>query len=116
MSSARRRSILSAAIGCCFSIATACTSSNPDGQPVAPLPPAIRAACGHPGATARLDKLPVTVRHHDCDLTGVAVSYGQTGVTVPSSGTVGAVADGISSSTTLVADVDPKTGDITFHE
>jgi len=58
----------------------------------------------------------VTIRHGDCDLTGVEVRYGMTGITVPSSGTVGAVADGISSSTTLIAEVDPATDDVTFHE
>jgi len=38
-----------------------------------------------------------------------------TGVTVPSSGMVAANADGISSSTTLIAEVDPATGDVTFQ-
>lgn len=72
--------------------------------------------CGHPGSTLILTRLPVTIRHSDCDLTGVEVRYGMTGVTVPSSGIVGANADGISSSTTLIATVDPATGDVTFTD
>lgn len=106
---------MAAAVGCCFSMMTGCGPSN-SGEQTTSLPSAIRAACGHPGATVRLDRLPLTVLRHDCDLTGVVVSYGQTGITVPSSGTVDAVADGISSSTTLIAEVDPATGDVTFHE
>lgn len=39
-----------------------------------------------------------------------------TGIIVPSSGMVGANADGVSSSTSLIAEVDPATGDVTFHE
>jgi hypothetical protein len=76
----------------------------------------VRAACGHPGSTVTLERLPVTIRHGECDLTGIEIRYGMTGITVPSSGTVAAVADGVSSSTTLIAEVDPTTGDVTLHE
>lgn len=54
-------------------------------------PPAFRAACGHPGANVTARKVPVTIAHADCDLTGVTIfSPGRGGATVPRiSGTVG---------------------------
>jgi hypothetical protein len=56
-----------------------CASTAP--PPAAPSPhaPAVpaefRPACGHPGAQVEVRKVPVTIRHAACDLTGVAVSY-----------------------------------------
>jgi hypothetical protein len=111
-----RTSAVLAVLGCGFSVATACSAPNSTENPAAPLPSAVRAACGHPGSTVTLERLPVTIRHADCDLTGVEVRYGMTGLTVPSSEMVGAAADGISSSTTLVVEVDPTIGDVTFHD
>jgi hypothetical protein len=105
-----------AGLACFLSAASACNASHPDEKPAAPLPSVVRTACGHPGSTIILEQLPMTIRHRDCDLTGVQVRYGMTGITVPSSGIVGANADGISSSTTLIAEVDPATGDVTLHE
>lgn len=78
------------------------------------LPESLGAACGHPGAQAVLTDVPITVPQAQCDLTGVVVLYGSTGVTVPSEGGVGADADGISSSVEFGANVDPVTGDVTF--
>jgi hypothetical protein len=111
-----RQAAVVLAVGCGLGLATACGSAYSTEKPAPPLPSAVRAVCGHPGSTVTLERLPVTIRHGDCDLTGVEVRYGMTGITVPSSGTVGAVADGISSSTTLIAEIDPTTGDVTFHE
>ena len=39
------------------------------------VPAEFRHACGHPGAHVRVRHVPVTVRHADCDLTGVGISY-----------------------------------------
>jgi hypothetical protein len=78
------------------------------------LPDSLRAACGHPGAQAVIAAVPITVPRAQCDLTGVVVLYGSTGVTVPSEGGVEADADGSSSSVEFGANVDPDTGDVTF--
>ena len=51
------------------------------------IPPEFRAACGHPGAQAEVRKVPVTISHAACDLTGVAISYRDFGgATVPHGG------------------------------
>lgn len=44
-----------------------------------PVPPEFLAACGHPGASVQVQRVPVTVRHADCDLTGVTVSIARRG-------------------------------------
>jgi hypothetical protein len=51
------------------------------------VPPEFRAACGHPGAQVEVRKVPVTISHAACDLTGVAISYqNRGGATVPHGG------------------------------
>jgi hypothetical protein len=51
------------------------------------VPPEFRAACGHPGAQVEVRKVPVTISHAACDLTGVAISYRDFGgATVPHGG------------------------------
>jgi hypothetical protein len=51
------------------------------------IPPEFRAACGHPGAQVEVRKVPVTISHAACDLTGVAISYRDFGgATVPHGG------------------------------
>jgi hypothetical protein len=51
------------------------------------IPPEFRAACGHPGAQVEVRRVPVTISHAACDLTGVAVSYrNRGGATVPRNG------------------------------
>ena len=48
------------------------------------VPPEFRAACGHPGAHVSVRKVPVTISHAACDLTGVVITYpGYGGATVP---------------------------------
>lgn len=79
-----------------------------------PLPESLMAACGHPGAQAVVTDVPITVPKAQCDLTGVVVLWGETGVTVPREGGVHGNWDGISSSAEFGADVDPATGDVTF--
>ena len=66
-----------------------CASAAP--KPAIPPPPAVppefRAACGHPGAQVEVRKVPVTISHAACDLTGVAISYRDFGgATVPHGG------------------------------
>ncbi|HKE66552.1 MAG TPA: hypothetical protein VKB59_18135 [Micromonosporaceae bacterium] len=50
------------------------------------VPAEFRAACGHPGKTVVVQRVPVTVRHADCDLTGVTVRYGHASADVPTPG------------------------------
>jgi len=51
------------------------------------IPPEFRAACGHPGAKVEVRKVPVTISHAACDLTGVAISYrNRGGAAVPRGG------------------------------
>lgn len=74
------------------------------------VPPEFRAACGHPGAHVTVRKVPVTIRHADCDLTGVVISYPRYGgATVPR----GSGGIGTSSGFTLV--VHPGTLDVTVN-
>jgi len=61
---------------------TACGSSVAGGG--LPVPAEFRAACGHPGAHVVVRKVPVTVSHEACDLTGVLITYrNYAGATVP---------------------------------
>ena len=78
------------------------------------IPESLRAACVHPGAQAVITVVPITVPRAQCDLSGVVVLWGATGVTVPAEGGVHGNWDGISSSAEFGADVDPTTGDVAF--
>jgi hypothetical protein len=72
------------------------------------VPAEFRAACGHPGAHVRVRKVPVTVRHSACDLTGVLLTYKNYGgayVTIK--------AGGIGNSSGFTLTVDPRTQDVT---
>jgi hypothetical protein len=90
-----------------------CASTAPPSATPSPRAPAIpaefRAACGHPGAQVEIRKVPVTIRHAACDLTGVAVSYrNRGGATVPSS------AEGIGNSDGFDLTVHPGSLDVTI--
>ena len=66
-----------------------CASAAPKPaiSPQPAIPTEFRAACGHPGAQVEVRKVPVTVSHTACDLTGVAISYRDFGgATVPHGG------------------------------
>jgi hypothetical protein len=66
-----------------------CASAAPSAPPAArpAIPPEFRDACGHPGANVEVRKVPVTISHAACDLTGVAISYrNRGGATVPHGG------------------------------
>ena len=92
-----------------MAVATAaCDTSRPSSR--AAIAPEFRAACGHPGAHVRVRKVPITVRHADCDLTGVVITYrSYGGATVPGDGT----SVGTSSGFTLT--VHPGTLDVTVN-
>jgi hypothetical protein len=68
------------------------------------------AACGHPGATVQVRHVPVTVRHADCDLTGVTVSYKNHGGAV-----VGSKPGGVGNSQGFTVAVAKRTLDVTIN-
>jgi len=78
--------LAAAAVAGCASAAPSTTpAARPVIRPV--IPPEFRAACGHPGAEVEVRKVPVTISHAACDLTGVAISYrNRGGATVPHGG------------------------------
>ncbi|HEY5200783.1 MAG TPA: hypothetical protein VIJ31_07710 [Acidothermaceae bacterium] len=57
----------------------------------------------------------MTIQKKVCDLTGVLVMYGPAGVTVPAAGLAGAEYDASTGASSLYAEVDPKTGDVTIR-
>jgi hypothetical protein len=64
-------------------VTTACSSPSPSR---ASVPATFRHACGHPGAKVMVTKLPVTIKHSACDLTGVSIRVrGPGGAVVPDS-------------------------------
>lgn len=65
-------------------------------------------ACGHPGTTVEVLRVPVTVRHSDCDLTGVTLTPrgGGGGVVNPARG------EGVGNSSGLAVFVHAATGDV----
>jgi len=76
------------------------------------IPPEFRAACGHPGAKVEVRKVPVTISHAACDLTGVAISYrNRGGATVPHGGGGGT---GIGNSDGFELTVHPGSLDVTI--
>ena len=73
------------------------------------VPPEFRPACGHPGSHVTVQRVPVTVPHALCDLTGVIVRYpGRGGATVP-----GSPGGGVANSMGLQLQVDAHTQDVT---
>ena len=93
----------------CTAVAIAgCADPPPAPRPA--IPPEFRAACGHPGASVTVRKVPVTILHAGCDLTGVAISYPGYGVATVPRGSGGI---GTSSGFSLV--VHPGTLDVTVN-
>ena len=73
------------------------------------VPPEFRPACGHPGSHVTVQRVPVTVPHALCDLTGVIVSYpGRGGATV-----AGSPGWGVANSKGLQLRADAHTQDVT---
>lgn len=82
--------LTAAAVAGCASAAPRAAGTAPSATSTAlpaahpAVPPEFRAACGHPGAQVEVRKVPVTISHAACDLTGVAISYRDFGgATVP---------------------------------
>ena len=74
--------LAAAAVAGCASAAP-----KPANSPKPAVPTEFRAACGHPGTQVAVRKVPVTISHAACDLTGVAISYQDFGgATVPHGG------------------------------
>jgi hypothetical protein len=85
-------------------------SSSPPPRPA--IPPEFQTACGHPGAHVTVRKVPVTISHAECDLTGVVISYrDHGGATVPRRG--GGTGVGTSSGFRLT--VQPGSLDVTVN-
>ena len=79
------------------------------GRDLTAVPPEFRPACGHPGSHVTVQRVPVTVPHALCDLTGVIVSYpGRGGATVP-----GSPGRGVANSKGLQLRVDARNRDVT---
>ena len=99
-----------AAVAGCASAAPSTTpAARPATRPV--IPPEFRAACGHPGAEVEVRKVPVTISHAACDLTGVAISYrNRGGATVPHGGG----GTGIGNSESFELTVHPGSLDVTI--
>ena len=90
--------------------AAACGS--PAGSPRAAVPAEFRAACGHPGAQVNVRKVPVTVPHAACDLTGVMITYRDYGgAVVPRGG--GGTSTGNSSGFTMT--IQPGSLDVSVN-
>ena len=76
------RVLCTAGAGVAVVSVVACGSSAASGGSA--VPAEFRAACGHPGAHVMARKVPVTVSHAACDLTGVLITYrNYVGATVP---------------------------------
>ena len=74
--------LAAAAVAGCASAAP-----KPANSPKPAIPAEFRAACWHPSAQVAVRKVPVTISHAACDLTGVAISYRDFGgATVPHGG------------------------------
>jgi hypothetical protein len=71
------------------------------------VPEEFRAACGKPGSKVVTERLEVTIKHADCDLTGVTIVNQDRGGVVPEPG-VGFATEGVT------IEVDENTGDVSF--
>ena len=92
-------------------LAAAAAAGCASTAPRAVIPPEFRAACGHPGAQVQVRRVPVTIPHAACDLTGVAIFYrDRGGATVPHGGG----GTGISNSSGFELTVHPGTLDVTI--
>ena len=92
--------------------AAAATTSAACSDPAparASIPAAFRHACGHPGAEVTVTRLPVTIPHKVCDLTGVMITVpGRGGMVVPDS------SGGVGNSAGLQLTVDDRNLDVTL--
>jgi hypothetical protein len=92
-------------------LATATTpteAASPAASPRPGVPPEFWAACDNPGAEVVTESLRVTIRHADCDLTGVVITNQGRSATVPEPGI------GVGNRGGVNIGVDKATGDVTF--
>lgn len=90
--------------------AAACSGSTASTTTKASVPPEFLPACGHPGTSVVARHVPVTIRHKDCDLTGVTVSVARRGGAV-----VGAKPGGVGNSQGFTLTVAKHTLDVTIN-
>jgi hypothetical protein len=98
---------------CSILVAAGCTGSGRSAQHVGVpghVPKEFRHACGHPGTHVKVSHLPVVVRHADCDLIGVRVTYRNYGGT-----TIGADPGGVGTSSGLQIEVAAHTLDVSIR-
>ena len=109
----RRSFALLVMAGAC-ALLTSCGDSTGAPQSAA-VPAEVQPACGRPGTVVKLVEVPVTIKHADCDLTGVVLEHGGAGVTVPTSGNVTAQTDGRKGSSSLTVLVAAGSKDVTVR-
>jgi len=88
MKTTMRRVAAVALLAGCAALA-ACSAGGDAGKPkpdLSRVPAEFREACGKPGAIVYVDSVPVTVRHADCDLTGVKIYHDAAFALVPEPG------------------------------
>jgi hypothetical protein len=79
------------------------------GRDLTAVPPEFRPACGRPGSSVIVRRVPVTIPHALCDLTHVTLSYpGHGGAVTPSPG------HGVGNSKGVQVEVDARTLDVTI--
>jgi len=110
--------ILVVLLACVMSVA--CSSSGGAGRPdLSKVPVEFRAACGNPDTTVRVEHVPVTVRHADCDLTGVTIYHDAAYARVPAPGkTASMIVDTFKLDpppSSIWVDVDAMTLDVTVR-
>lgn len=89
-------------------LAQADSSPSPSAQNSSGVPEEFRPACGKPGTEVVTERLDVTIKHSDCDLTGVTIVNQGRGAVVPEPGF------GVGNSSGVTIEVDETTRDVTF--
>ena len=116
-----RVSAVVALLGGCVALAS-CSSPGAAGRPgkdLSKVPAEFRAGCGNPGSAVHVDDVPVTVRHADCDLTGVTIYHDAAYARVPAPGkTASMIVDTFKLDpppSSIWVDVDAMTLDVTVR-
>lgn len=82
------------------------SSSATSESPAEHVAPEFSEACGKPGSEVVVETTPVTIRHVDCDLTGVVIVIeGQGGVAVPAPGAAAGSSSGVTVTRNAQGDV-----------
>lgn len=72
------RAVLAVVAACSIVVLAGCASSSENvqrGRRRSTVPVEFRHACGHAHSRVKVRHVPVLVRHADCDLTGVLITY-----------------------------------------